>query len=517
MSNQEELRFLLKSRVKCIWISTFEESRVLEDIVKIIGKEYDNMSVNVWSIFEGLHKNYKQTNSSVDKKMNNPMMFFEHIEGILNSESYVSNAWILKDFHYFNDKPTQKRAIRDFVEYPHRNIAYNPIIVISPFPNVPAELEKLFTVIDYDLLTKDKIMKIILANLPDFECQEELARKAAEACEGLTLIEIRNALSKSIQKTGTLDISTLKEEKIGLIKKSGVLDYRIPKATIDQLGGNNLFKEWLNEIKLTANEEAKAYGIKRSKGYMCFGPPGTSKTIAAEIVANQLGYPFLVFNSSKIMQSTVGSSERNMAQALKVIKSCAPCVLLFDECEKLFGGVQSSNNSDSGTLNRVLAQLLQTLCEDDNGIFTIMTSNDVSQLPPELTRSGRLDTQWFFDIPNQEERKEILKIHLDKTGKKYDPSIISKAIRETEDFTGAEIEEAVRVALRKSFIRQAKDKDNEIIKEDLFAAIKTVVPIIKSSKEKIYALRQYAKARAKKTSSDKEESESFSGFALELS
>lgn len=71
---------------------------------------------------------------------------------------------------------------------------------------------------------------------------------------------------------------------------------------------------------------------------MCFGPPGTSKTIAAEIVANELGYPFLVFNSSKIMQSTVGSSERNMAQALKVIKSCAPCVLLFDECEKLFGG-----------------------------------------------------------------------------------------------------------------------------------------------------------------------------------
>lgn len=178
---------------------------------------------------------------------------------------------------------------------------------------------------------------------------------------------------------------------------------------------------------------------------------------------------------------------------------------------------QSSNNSDSGTLNRVLAQLLQTLCEDDNGIFTVMTSNDVSQLPPELTRSGRLDTQWFFDIPNQEERKEILKIHLDKTNKKYNPTVINKVVRETEDFTGAEIEEAVKVALRKSFIRQAKDHDSEITKEDLLAAIKTVVPIIKSSKEKIFALRQYAKTRAKKTSSEQEEAESYSGFALDLS
>lgn len=338
MNSQEELQFLIKSRVKCIWITTFEESRVIDDLCRIIRQDRDDMSINVWSIFEGLHKNYKQKDPSVDKRMANPGMFFDYIESELNSEAYKPNAWILKDFHYFNEKPVQKRAIRDFVEYSHKNLAYNPLIIISPFPNVPAEFEKIFTVIDYDLLNKDKIKKIILTNLPDFECQEDLAEKAAEACEGLTLIEIRNALSKSINKTGTLDIPTLKEEKISLIKKSGVLDYRIPKATIDQLGGNNLFKEWLQEIKLTSCEEARTYGIKRSKGYMCFGPPGTSKTIAAEIVANELGYPFLVFNSSKIMQSTVGSSERNMAQALKVIKSCAPCVLLFDECEKLFGG-----------------------------------------------------------------------------------------------------------------------------------------------------------------------------------
>lgn len=343
-SSYDELLFLLKSRVKCIWITSFEESRVMEDLKEIVQKNFSSMGMNSWSVFEGLRciVSRVQENTgrfAADKKLANPNAFFAHLQDVLNSkEKRASDLWILRDFHYFNERPEIKRAVRDLMEHQQANVGYNPIIAISPFPNIPAEFEKLFTVIDYDLLKKERIEDIIKASLPEFADNKELVRAAAEACEGLTLIEIRNALSKSLRKTNTLDTNILKEEKIGLIKKSGVLDYRIPTVTMDQLGGNNLFKEWVEEIKLTSSEEARKYGIKRSKGYMCFGPPGTSKTIAAEIVANHLGLPFLVFNSSKIMQATVGSSERNMAQALKVIKSCAPCVVLFDECEKLFGG-----------------------------------------------------------------------------------------------------------------------------------------------------------------------------------
>ena len=68
-----------------------------------------------------------------------------------------------------------------------------------------------------------------------------------------------------------------------------------------------------------------------------------------------------------------------------------------------------------------------------------MTSNDVSQLPPELTRSGRLDAIWYFSIPTQEEREAIFKIHLDKTGKTYDSSIIENLANHAENYTGAEI------------------------------------------------------------------------------
>ena len=79
---------------------------------------------------------------------------------------------------------------------------------------------------------------------------------------------------------------------------------------------------------------------------------------------------------------------------------------MIDECEKVLGGFQSSNNSDAGTLSRVMASVLNFL-QEDTDVIVMMTSNDVSQLPPELTRSGRIDTQWIFDLPNKFEREEI--------------------------------------------------------------------------------------------------------------
>lgn len=96
----------------------------------------------------------------------------------------------------------------------------------------------------------------------------------------------------------------------------------------------------------------------------------------------------------KILSKYAGESERNIAKALTLIKSCAPCVLLIDEVEKALGGIKSSNASDSGVVARAFGKVLEFLNDNDNGVYVIMTSNDVSQLPPELTRAGRLDAIW---------------------------------------------------------------------------------------------------------------------------
>lgn len=198
------------------------------------------------------------------------------------------------------------------------------------------------------------------------------------------------------------------------------------------------------------------------------------------------------------MDKLVGQSERKIEQAFRVAKACSPCVLLMDEIEKMMGGISSSNSSDSGTLARVFGKTLEFLAEE-NDVFVVMTSNDVSQLPPELTRAGRLDAMWYFSLPTEEERKEIFRIHLGKTGKEITDELIEASARASADFTGAEIAETVKIAMRKAFKRFKQDGVNAILPEDIESAASEIIPLFKSSEEKIMALEAWARGRARST------------------
>lgn len=126
-----------------------------------------------------------------------------------------------------------------------------------------------------------------------------------------------------------------------------------------------------------------------------------------------------------------------------------------------------------------------------------MTSNNASTLPPELTRSGRLDTTWYFGMPMQTERREIFKIHLDKTNIPYDKSLIDFCAEETPNFTGAEIKEVCKVAVRKAFNRYLNDGVKELTQQDIKAAIKEIVPVYNSNKEQLASLENYYSTRAR--------------------
>lgn len=160
--------------------------------------------------------------------------------------------------------------------------------------------------------------------------------------------------------------------------------------------------------------------------------------------------------------------------------------------------IRSSNSSDSGTTARVFAECLNFL-NSDSGVFVIMTSNDVSQLPPEFTRSGRLDAQWYFSLPLLEERKEIFKIHLGKTGRTVEDSIIDAAAKAADNYTGAEIKEIVKVSMRKAYSRFKEDGNRELTEADIVSAVGEIIPLFKSSQEKILALEAYANGRARST------------------
>lgn len=185
-----------------------------------------------------------------------------------------------------------------------------------------------------------------------------------------------------------------------------------------------------------------------------------------------------------------------MYKALNIVKSCSPCILLIDEVEKALGGYKSSNSSDSGAIARAFGLVLDFL-NDNDGVFVVMTSNDVSQLPPELTRAGRLDAIWYFTLPTLEERKQIFNIHLNKVNQHVSDDIISEIAILTKDYTGAEIELIVKSALRRAYLNKVKTGvDEGITLSTLQQAIKDVIPIAVSSKEQITGLQRWAQNRA---------------------
>ena len=508
----------IKSRKSCIWIKTQEESLTIKDIRQISMINLPKANIVIWSQTEGATIYNSVDNSSSGKsikKLANIDNLFSFIKlntygGTDNNDKIVKpepNIFILRDYNNLFNDPKSIRFIRDLKEYHKQKEAYNPIIILSQIDNIPTQLTRLFKLIDYGLPNRNEILSCMNETINNIKAvslkqnkqckiptQEEL-NNLVNSCLGLTIQEIQETVIESFIKFKEANLDFITQKKIESIQKSGVLDYKIPNTTLEDIGGNEVIKQWLLEMKELFSDEAKEFGLKKPKGYLSVGVPGAGKTCLAEAFAGTMHMPLLSLSMGRIMSRFVGESERKIMQALDVAKASAPCVLLIDEVEKALGGINSSNNTDGGVTARVFMEILKFLNDNDYGVYIIMTSNDVSQLPPELTRQGRLDAKWFFDFPKENERKEIFKIHFSKYNKEINSDLLDLAVSKTNNFTGAEIQEIVKNTIRKSFIRFKKDNDDELKEEDITSAINEIIPIFKTSKESILALKSYCSNR----------------------
>ena len=184
-----------------------------------------------------------------------------------------------------------------------------------------------------------------------------------------------------------------------------------------------------------------------------------------------------------------GETERNLRNSLKQAELMAPCVLWMDEIEK---GL-ATGQSDNATSKRVLSTLLTWMAENDAPVFIVATSNDISELPPELVRKGRLDEVFFVDLPDSEIRKEIFRIHLEKRDISADGFDLAALADVSDGFTGAEIEEAI-VSAR----YLASSRGEAVAQEDVLAAVNRTYPMSIMRAESISSLRTWAEGRTVK-------------------
>ena len=192
----------------------------------------------------------------------------------------------------------------------------------------------------------------------------------------------------------------------------------------------------------------------------------------------------------------MGESEGNLRRALQVIEAIGRCVVWLDEIEKALAGA-TQGGADGGVSSDALGSILSWMQERAGEAFVIATANDVTTLPPELMRKGRFDELWFVDLPTRSERVGIIGAALTACGRgapNAPPDMDGLTIADaTDGFTGAEIAALVPDALFTAFADGAR----QLTTADLLQAASTVVPLAKTSAEKIEKLRAWAVGRAR--------------------
>ena len=510
----KEVQLLFQSLWDCIWIQTQEEEETVNDIRELLKKKFPNMKLYLWSNTEGLKHipvNKSEKAEDTDVKLREVPALFNKIREQINSQDISTDdtVYVLRDLNNLMADFRTRRCIRDIKEYRSRKKIF--LIVLSKTDTVHEEVAPLFHVVQYGLPGKDIIRGLV--KQANDSCAKKSEKDSSfiplqdkdlgpliDACVGLTAKEIEKLLFRSLVQFKTLNPDFLFEHKLQAVQKSGLLEFRRPKISLQDIGGHAILKDWLLEVKELFKPEARKFGLEMPKGTLMLGIAGCGKTAMAEAFAGELGVPLLILNMARVMSSRVGQSEQQIEAALNIAKASAPCAILLDELEKCIGGINSSNNSDSGVIARVFQSILRFLQDNDNGVYVMMTSNDVSQLPPELTRSGRIDAQWFFDLPQRDDRKDIFKLYFTKHGISVDDKNIELAADISKNFTGAEIKEAVKNIVRKSFLKFQKTKrKGTILPEDIQVGISEVTPVYDSNREKVQALRSWIKGRARFT------------------
>ena len=349
----------------------------------------------------------------------------------------------------------------------------------------------------------DQLLDRIIDDVKDTpQVQIDLNADARErllhAAGGLTLKEAENVFAKTLVLNGKLDaddVSVIFSEKQQIIKKSGLLEYYEATEDFSQVAGLDNLKQWLVKRRIAFTDRAARFGLSPPRGVMLLGVQGCGKSLCAKAVASLWNLPLLRFDVGQMFSSLVGSSEENVRRAIQTAESVAPVILWIDEIDKALAGSAASAGSDGGTSTRVFGTILTWLSEKSSPVFVICTANEIAHLPPELLRKGRLDEIFFVDLPSDNERVEILRIHLKKRSRdpgKFDLAALARA---SEGFSGAEIEEAVISALFDAFSGQV-ELSTELIQKTLAET----VPLSKTMNEEMSRLRSWASGRARPAS-----------------
>lgn len=483
---EDELDVSLRAGAPLLWLDCEEEPRGLSALQRSCAKA--QRSVTLWSCTRGLHA---LRSTTADPRTQDPLAALDAF-----AKMDAGTVLVLLDAAPFVTQAMLARRLRELSTA--LAASRKAVVVLNAGPCPSAELRAELSTIEASAPTANELEEVARA-LGD-PSSKALIDALIACARGLRTDSFALALRRAAVRHGRVDERALDEvrrERDRALSDGALLDPIETSATLDQLGGLDALKRWLDVRSRALSPQARAFGVDAPRGVFIVGVQGGGKSTCARAVAARWALPLLRFDVGRVFHGLVGASEANVRRALAQAEAAAPCVLWLDEVSRAFADV--SGRGDSGISARVFSTMLTWLQDHSAPVFVVATSNDAASLPPELMRKGRFDEVFFVDLPSRVERSEIAAIHLRKRGR--DPAAFDlDAIAATcESFSGAELEQCVATALLYAFA-----EGRELAQGDVIRAAKETVPLAKMARESIEDLRRWAQGRARPASSSRD-------------
>lgn len=484
-----ELRSLLRAPYAFIHLQTYEEERAVSLLRELAAA--DNRNVREWSAV-----------TSFDGQPSHG----DFLKALAIIESApLPGVFICKDVGTFMADPLVRRRLREMEA--QAAAFHKTIVFVGSEPVVVAELVKDITVVRLPLPDRETLWRECELVFPPQDFVDLNREALVTGAMGLTSREahrafhrVRLQFEEAAARNQPFDLEkSIIREKQQLVATNDALEFFPLDVGMGDVGGLGELKDWLEDRRKAFSPEARAFGLPHPRGMLLLGVQGCGKSLTAKVIGRHWGLPLLRLDLGAVFEGRK-SPEESLRLALATADALAPCILWMDEIEKGF------RDTSEGGASRVLGSLLTWQQEKQSPVFLVATANQVDVLPPELLRKGRFDEIFFVDLPEIQERLEILRIHLTRRGRFFDDGALQGLAQMTEYFSGAELEQVVISGMYTAF-----GGNRELTMQDMEYAVKETVPLYRTYEEQIKALRQWAEGRARRASRRRKVLDFFAG------
>lgn len=481
-----DLELLLRSDTPIVLIESVEEPRVLNLFARLALRLAEPLFR--WTLTDGLRR--LELDADPQARLAEPTQVLRYLRSGAGRGIYL-----LLDFHPFLADPLNLRLIKEIAQ--GYGDLPRTLVLVSHALEIPPELRHLCARFELRLPDRNRILALIREEAQSwrqggagrsFRAAREAVDQLSRNLLGVTESDARRLIRNAIRKDGAItndDVEEVKRAKYELLSPEGIISYEYDTRSFADLAGLSNLKAWVDRRRGPFLDPARTRD--HPKGVLLLGVQGGGKSLAAKAVAGRLGVPLLRLDFGALYDKYLGETEKNLRRALATADLMEPCCLWMDEVEKSV----ATGSEDDGVGRRVLGTLLTWMAERRSRVFLVATANDVSRLPPELIRKGRIDELFFVDLPDTAVRSEIFAIHLRNRG--LDPAQfdLARLAQASEGFTGAGIEQAVVSAL---YAGDAETRPPDT--ESLLSELDRTAPLSVVMDAQIQVLRAWAEGRA---------------------